>query len=254
MPARPVVGLSADLKLIDPHEYHCVGDKYVRAVTEAADAVALILPALGENLLPDEILQLVDGLVLTGSYSNLHPRYYGGGEPQANKPADPRRDETNLRLIPAALDAGVPLFGICRGLQEMNVALGGTLHQAVHEQPGYDYHLEDADEGLDDQYGVAHPVVLTEGGMLARFADSLEQQVNSLHGQGIARLAEGVAIEARARDGLIESFSVPAAREFALAVQWHPEWKPAQHPFYAATWRAFGDACRRHAQRKSRNG
>lgn len=250
MQPRPIVGLSADLKLIAPHDYHCVGDKYVRAITEAADAVPVIVPAFSDTRLPGEILALLDGLVLTGSYSNLHPRHYGGGEPLPGKPQDPRRDETNLRLVPAAIDAGVPLFGICRGLQEINVALGGSLHQAVHEQPGRDYHLEDDSLDLDGQYGLAHPVTLTEGGVLAGLADGLEQRVNSLHGQGIDRLADGVAVEARARDGLVEGFSVPGAPAFALAVQWHPEWKPAQHPFYAATWRAFGDACRRRARQR----
>lgn len=252
MQPRPVVGLSADLKLIAPHEYHCVGDKYVRAVAAAADAIPLILPAVADDRLPAEILALIDGLVLTGSYSNLHPRYYGGGEPVADKPTDPRRDATNLQLIPAAIDAGVPVFGICRGLQEMNVALGGSLHQEIHAQPGFDYHLEDPEESLDVQYGLAHPVILREGGVLAGLADALEQQVNSLHGQGIDRLAEGVVVEARAHDGLIEGFSVADAPAFALAVQWHPEWKPAQHPFYAAIWRAFGDACRDHARHKRR--
>lgn len=250
MPPRPIVGLSADLKLIVPHEYHCVGDKYVRAVIEAADAIPVIVPAYSDRALPAEILALLDGLVLTGSYSNLHPRHYGGGEPLPGKPEDPRRDATNLELIPAAIASGVPLFGICRGLQEMNVALGGTLHQAVHEQPGYDYHLEDDALDLDGQYGVAHRVTLVEGGLLAQLADSLDQRVNSLHGQGVARLADGVRVEARAPDGLVEGFSVPDAPAFTLAVQWHPEWKPAEHPFYAATWRAFGDACRRHARER----
>lgn len=250
MPARPIIGLSADVKLIAPHEYHCVGDKYIRAVVEAADAVPVILPARTDGLPAGELLQIVDGLVLTGSYSNLDPRHYNGGEPVSQSPTDPKRDAANLRIIPAAIEAGVPLFGICRGLQEMNVALGGSLHQQVHQQPGRDYHLEDPAQPLDQQYGPVHPVYLTEDGLLAQLVDDPVQQVNSLHGQGIDRLAADVRVEARARDGLIESFSLPGARAFALAVQWHPEWKPASHPFYASIWRAFGAACRQHAATK----
>ena len=251
MRTRPVVGLSADLKYIEPHNYHCVGDKYVRAIASAANAVPIILPALTDGLHPDEILSRVDGIVLTGSYANIHPAHYDGGEPFEGSPLDPARDQTNLRLIPMALEAGVPLFGVCRGLQEINVALGGTLHQKVHEQPGLNYHLEDTTKDLDGQYGPVHAVYLTEGGMLAGLADSLEQSVNSLHGQGIDRLADGVTVEAKAADGLIEGFSVNGSSDFALAVQWHPEWKPHTHPFYAATWRAFGDACRRRAAARS---
>ena len=247
MCARPIVGLSADLKHIDPHNYHCVGDKYVRAIVDSADAVPVMLPALSDGVQPEEILALVDGIVLTGSYANIHPEHYGGGDPFAGSPLDPARDLANLRLIPAALEAAVPLLGVCRGFQEINVALGGTLHQRVHEQPGYDYHLEDSSQDLDGQYGPSHPVYLTHGGILAGLADSLEQIVNSLHGQGIDRLANGLSVEAKAADGLVEGFSVSDAREFALAVQWHPEWKPHTHSFYAATWRKFGDACRRRA-------
>ncbi len=254
MCARPVVGLSADLKHIHPHNYHCVGDKYVRAIIESADAVPVMLPALTDGIQPDEILSLVDGILLTGSYANIHPEHYGGGAPFEGSPLDPARDLANLRLIPAALKSAVPLFGICRGFQEINVALGGTLHQKVHDQPEYDNHLEDSSQPLDGQYGPAHLVYLTEDGILASLADSRQQMVNSLHGQGIERLADGLIVEARAADGLIEGFSVKGAREFALAVQWHPEWKPHMHPFYSATWREFGDACRRHAARRKEQG
>ncbi len=252
MRPRPIVGLSADVKYIDPHRYHCVGDKYVKAVSGAADALPVLLPAVSDGIDTEEILELVDGIVLTGSYANIHPDYYGGETPDEDSPLDENRDAANLRLIPAALDHGVPIFGLCRGFQEMNVALGGTLHQKVHEQPGYDCHLEDSEQSLDAQYGPAHPVFLTAGGLLAGIAGSLEQTVNSLHGQGVDRLADGVSIEARAPDGLVEGFSVNNADAFALAVQWHPEWQPHNNPFYAATWQAFGDACRSRKESKER--
>lgn len=246
MQPRPLIGIVADLKLIEPHNYHCVGDKYARAVQSAAGGVPFLIPALSEDLPADDILSPLDGLVLTGSYSNVHPSRYDGGEPFDGSPTDPARDEQALRLIPAAIDRGLPLFCICRGFQEINVALGGTLHQKVHEVPGYHNHLEDKTKSLEEQYGPAHPVQLTAGGVLAALVDDLTQDVNSLHGQGVADLAAGVTVEARAGDGLIEAFSVDRARAFALAVQWHPEWKPATNPFYSAIWSAFGDACRSH--------
>jgi len=243
MQSRPLIGIVADLKLIPPHNYHCVGDKYARAVVTAANGVPFLIPAISDGLSASEILEPLDGLVLTGSYSNVHPRHYDGGEPFADSPLDPARDEQSLRLIPAAIERGMPLFCICRGFQELNVALGGTLHQKVHEVAGFDYHLEDNTKSLDEQYGPAHPVRLTEGGLLASFAGDLTQTVNSLHGQGVDELAPGVTIEALADDGLVEAFSVDKASAFALAVQWHPEWKPATNAFYSATWSAFGAAC-----------
>ena len=249
---RPVVGLSADLKVIDPHGYHCVGDKYVRAVATAADALPVLLPALTDGIAVDEILDAVDGIVFTGSYANIHPDNYGGGDPYDGSPLDTERDAASLRLIPEALERGVPLFGVCRGFQEMNVALGGTLHQKVHEVPGFDYHLEDSTQSLEVQYGPAHPVYLTDGGLLARLAGSSEQFVNSLHGQGVAELAQGAIVEAIAADGLVEAFTVDGAKSFALAVQWHPEWKPADNAFYTSIWQAFGQACREYADERHR--
>ncbi|MGB5247937.1 MAG: gamma-glutamyl-gamma-aminobutyrate hydrolase family protein [Woeseia sp.] len=246
MQSRPLIGIVADLKMIAPHNYHCVGDKYARAVLSAAGGVPFLIPAIAEELTVDDILEPLDGILLTGSYSNVHPSRYAGGEPYAGSPLDPARDEQSLRLIPAAIDRGLPLFSVCRGFQELNVALGGTLHQKVHEVDGFTNHREDSTKSLDEQYGPAHPVRLTKGGLLASLVGNLTQTVNSLHGQGVAKLAPGVTVEARADDNLVEAFTVDKATAFALAVQWHPEWKPATNPFYAATWSAFGDACRRH--------
>ncbi|NNL54027.1 MAG: gamma-glutamyl-gamma-aminobutyrate hydrolase family protein [Woeseia sp.] len=246
MQVRPLIGIVADLKLLAPHNYHCVGDKYARAVVTAAGGVPFLIPAIADALTVDDILEPLNGLLLTGSYSNVHPRHYRGGEPYAGSPLDTDRDEQSLRLIPAAIERGLPLFSICRGFQELNVALGGTLHQKVHEVTGFDKHLEDKTKTLDEQYGLAHPVRLTSGGFLSSLVGDLTQQVNSLHGQGVDKLATGVTVEALADDGLVEAFTVDAARTFALAVQWHPEWKPANHPFYSAIWSAFGDACRDH--------
>ena len=160
---------------------------------------------------------------------------------------DPHRDATTLSLIPRAIGAGVPVFGVCRGFQEMNVALGGTLHQRVHEVAGFDDHREDKEEPLDVQYGPAHEVNLEPGGLLMKIAGQDRITVNSLHWQGVDRLAPDLAVEARAPDGLVEAFRVKSAPGFALAVQWHPEWKVTTNPFSMALFAEFGRAARQRA-------
>jgi putative glutamine amidotransferase len=160
---------------------------------------------------------------------------------------DPHRDAVTLPLANRALETGVPLLAVCRGFQELNVALGGTLHQKVHEVSGYHNHLENKDDPLDVQYGPSHPVHLAEGSLLRELAGSDTAMVNSLHSQGVAKLASGVSVEAVADDGLIEAFRVDEAPGFALAVQWHPEWMVMENEFSKAIFKAFGDACRAHA-------
>jgi putative glutamine amidotransferase len=162
---------------------------------------------------------------------------------------DPHRDETTLWLIPEAVAAGVPVFGICRGFQEMNVAFGGTLWQKLHEAPGHLDHREDLSLPFEQQYALAHPVRLEAGGVLQRLAGgAAELMVNSLHGQGVRDLAPPLAVEARAPDGVVEAFRVAAARRFALAVQWHPEWRVLENAFSTALFAAFGAACRERMQ------
>jgi putative glutamine amidotransferase len=163
---------------------------------------------------------------------------------------DPHRDETTLKLVDRALETGVPLFAICRGYQELNVVLGGSLHQHVEEQPGHHDHRENPEDPLDVQYGPSHDVHLVEGGLLHGLAGTDTVKVNSLHSQGVARLASGVTVEAVADDGLIEGFVVDGAGGFTLAVQWHPEWKVTENSFSSAIFKTFGDACRVYAGRK----
>jgi putative glutamine amidotransferase len=242
---RPVVGVCADRMVIGPHPVHKAGEKYLTAVVEGAQALAIVLPALGERQPAHALLALVDGLLFTGNYSNVEPARYGGGASEPGTLHDPERDATALLLLRAALDAGVPVLAICRGLQELNVALGGTLHQQVHAVDGYADHREDRDEPLDAQYGPAHTIRLTPGGLLQRIAGgAAEARVNSLHGQGLARLGAGLAVDARAPDGLVEAVSMPAARGFVLGVQWHPEWQFAGNPLSREIFAAFGAACR----------
>ena len=227
-----------------------VGEKYLKAIIEAADAVPFIIPVLADDLAIDELVDQVDGVLLTGSPSDIEPHHYGGesGDPDALR--DPHRDALTLPIARHALETGVPLFAICRGFQELNVVLGGTLHQKLRDVPGYHKHKENPDDPLDVQYGPSHPVTLVEGGMLAGLAGAGEAMVNSLHGQGVARLADGVTVEAVADDGLIEAFTVDGAAAFALAVQWHPEWKATSNDFSSAIFAAFGDACRERAGRR----
>lgn len=247
MCARPVIAVPADRRVLDPHPFHMVGEKYVAALEDGAGALPWIVPAVGDGPLLDELLEHVHGLFLTGSYSNVEPHHYGGDPSRAGTLHDPERDATALPLIRRALERGLPLFAVCRGYQELNVALGGSLHQHVEEVPGLFDHRENEDDPLDVQYGPAHAVHLAEGGLLRRLAGQDTVRVNSLHGQGVARLAGGVSVEAVADDGLVEAFRVDSAPGFALGVQWHPEWKVVDDEFSLAMFRAFGDACRDYA-------
>jgi putative glutamine amidotransferase len=244
MVARPLIGIPADRRMLGLHPYHVVGDKYARAVLDAAGGLPLLIPALAEELGMDELLERLDGVMLTGSHSNVEPRHYAGPASDPGTLHDPARDATTLPLIRKALASGVPVLGICRGFQEMNVAFGGTLHQKVHEVQGKQDHRENTQLELDVQYGPAHEVTLEPGGTLHALAGSDRIQVNSLHSQGIDRLGQGLAIEARAPDGLVEAFRVEQAKSFAVAVQWHPEWKAMSNPFSRALFAAFGAAAR----------
>lgn len=241
-----MIGIVADVKQIGPHPFHAVGEKYINAVAHGAGALPVLLPATaaGEDLetiqAPLDFLDLVDGLFLPGSASNVEPRLYATCEPLPML-HDPQRDATTMPLIRAALERGMPLLAVCRGHQELNVALGGTLHQLVHEQPGLMDHREPKDAPRRMQYAAAHGIRLAEGGLLRRIAGVPMALVNSIHAQGIDRLAPGLAVEATAPDGLIEAVRVEAA-PFALGVQWHPEWRFRDDHLSTAILAAFGAA------------
>jgi len=237
--------------MLGPHPFHAVGEKYITAVLDGAQALPLVIPSLGKELALEELLQELDGLLFTGSPSNVEPHIYGGEPSRPGTLHDPERDATTLPLIPRAIAAGVPVLGVCRGFQEMNVAFGGTLWQHVHEVPGQHVHHEDPAQPLDVQYGPAHAVTLAPGSVLRGIAGRDRIEVNSLHHQGIRVLGAGLVEEARADDGLVEAFRVRDARSFALAVQWHPEWKPAENPFSTALFAAFGAAARERANARA---
>ena len=249
MTPLPRVGLPTDHKQIGAHPFLAVGEKYVRAVVDGAGCLPLLVPTLDPVLPLREVLAGLDGLLLTGAVSNIEPHHYSDESSYEGNLLDPRRDATNLPLIPLAIEMGVPVLAVCRGFQEVNVAFGGTLYQKVHEQPGFMDHRENKDDPLDVQYGPAHDIALVPGGVLAGLAGDTRATVNSLHGQGVRRLGEGLVVEAQAPDGLVEAFRHDGPA-FMLAVQWHPEWKVRENAFYLATFRAFGDACRARAARR----
>jgi putative glutamine amidotransferase len=245
MRKKPLIGITADRTTTGAHPSHVVGEKYIAAIVDGSQALAMLLPALGERQSTEDALATVDGLFFTGSYSNLEPHLYGGEPSAPGTLHDAARDATTLPLLRAAIAAGVPVLAVCRGLQEMNVVFGGTLHQRIHAIADFSDHRENKAESLDLQYAPSHTVSLTQGGLLQRLADGAnEARVNSLHGQGIEQLGMGLVVEATAPDGLIEAVSVNGARAFALGVQWHPEWKHASDSLSTAIFRAFGDACR----------
>lgn len=252
--SAPLIGVTACCKRIDDHPFHAAGEKYLTGVTDGAGGVPLIIPALAERIDPADLLRRLDGLVLTGSPSNVEPWRYGGPPSRAGTVHDPRRDAAVLPLIEQALATGVPLLALCRGFQELNVALGGTLHQHLEEVPGRINHRRDPSLPFAEQYAPRHPVRLEPGGRLAALWGAPEVEVNSLHGQGIDRLAPGLVCEARAADGTIEAARVAGARNFALGVQWHPEWRVRENPFYLAIFEAFGEAARARAALRERHG
>lgn len=249
---KPLVWLPAchrRLDLDDPGGYTVLADRYAAAVTELGLQPVLFPMAEADDI--PGLLPLVDGVLLTGSPSNVEASHFGGTALPTDL-LDPRRDQLTMRLVREALDGGVPLLGVCRGLQEMNVALGGTLHQALYHEPGMMDHREPESDDLAVQFAEQHEVLLEPCSAFTQWAGATRAMVNSLHGQGIKRLGEGLVPEARAPDGLVEGVRVLGAPAFAYGVQWHPEWRHREHPFYDRMLEAFAAACRAHRlQRES---
>jgi putative glutamine amidotransferase len=247
MARAPTVIVTSCNRLSAGHIVHLAGRKYVDAV-RLAGALPLIAPPVDPDQLGD-LLDGVDGVLLTGSPSNVHPSHFDQAVHDPSLPLDPERDAWALPLARLALQRGVPLLAICRGTQEVNVALGGSLHQAVQEVPGLNDHRDDDSGTVDRQYAPAHRVDVLAGGLLAEITGLTEFDVNSLHGQGVDRLAPGLRVEAAAPDGLVEAFSLPTAPAFNLCVQWHPEWQAATNPVSMQILQAFGAAARNYRER-----
>ena len=239
-----VCNYSDDIKF---HTSHRAGDRFVVAVREICGAVPLLLPALGFGADTDTLLDNIDGVILTGGASNVHPRHYDGGEPRDKTLLDERRDGIALEVSRACVERNVPLFGICRGIQELNVALGGSLHQYVHEQPNHFDHRRPREMPMEVQLGARQRITLTPGGLLQDLANGARQiMVNSLHAQGIDRLADPLEVEAVADDGSIEAVRVKHSPTFSIGVQWHAEFRTQDHDLYNALFHAFGDAVAEH--------
>ncbi len=247
---RPLIGVVSDRRMQGEHPFHMVGEKYLQALADGSDANPVALPSLAKGFDVLDIIDRLDGLFLTGSPSNLEPHHYLGEASEPGTWHDPERDLAALALIPAVIRVGMPLFAVCRGFQEVNVSFGGTLHQRVHEVPGYRVHKENPADPLDIQYGPSHQVEFVAGGVLHTITGQQGAMVNSLHSQAVDKLGGELEVEAWAEDGLVEAFTVRDAPGFTLGVQWHPEWKVLEDPVSEAIFRAFGDACRSYRLRE----
>lgn len=254
---RPLIAISGELKDLNGFDVHAVGHKYVTSVVEGAGGIPVVLASLGcdqaGGLYPmNELVDRLDGLVLTGGRSNIEPHHYGGEPFRSDTWRDPLRDATTLPLVRTAIKRGLPLFGICRGIQELNVALGGSLHPYLWEVEGKRDHRMLQTDSFEERFAPRHAVHLTPDGLFAGIAaaaglDPHEQMVNSLHSQGLDRLGDGIVVEALSDDGVIEGISVPKAPGLAIGVQWHAEFRVDQHAFNRALFRHFGDAARARA-------
>lgn len=244
---RPVVAIPADIRELEGTFWHATPVQYVRAAVEGAGVMAIIIPALHEDHDIDTILDRVDGVLVSGSRTNVHPSHYGMEETEHHGPFDPARDATSLPLIRRTLDRGIPLLAICRGIQELNVALGGTLDTEIQNQPGKWDHRRPDTPDRDAMYAIRQVVKIHEGSSISKVLGAGDILVNSLHRQAISEKADRLAIEAVADDGTIEAVSVIDAKSFAIGVQWHPEyWVQSDNPS-AKIFTAFGDAVREYA-------
>lgn len=240
----PLVAVTADVKDVENYRWHAAAETYIRAVTVGLAGIPVVVPSLGDALDIERLLERVDGVLVTGSRSNVYPPLYGAEADAASEPYDHARDATTLPLIRAALVHGVPLLAICRGFQELNVALGGSLISEVQELPGRHDHRAPLSDSQAERFAIRQDVVITRGGCLGRIVEADMLQVNSLHRQAVGQLAEGLTVEAVAPDGTIEAVSVTDAPGFAVGVQWHPEYWVATDAPSGRLFRAFGDAMR----------
>lgn len=240
----PIVAVPMCVKHVDGQNYHTVGEKYLTAIIEGSEAYPLSFPALGPALDPAALLDQVDGVLFTGSPSNVAVHHYEGEPDRPESPQDPGRDAITLPLIRAALDRQVPVFCICRGFQELNVALGGTLNTQIHKVEGHLDHRAPEDQGYDAIYRPSHKVAFLPGGKFARILGKSETVVNSVHWQGVAQPADRIQVEGRAEDGVIEAVSIKEHAGFCIGTQWHPEYRARDNADSMALFRAFGDACR----------
>lgn len=244
---QPLVAVATDVRAFENYTWHAAPQQYLEAAVSAAGVLPVLVPSFGERLDLDALLAAVDGVMITGSKSNVHPSLYGGDASEANGPYDIARDATTLPLIRKAVEYGVPLLAICRGIQEMNVALGGTLAAEIQDREGAIDHRAPAGRSQDERFAIRQNVSIKPGSCLAGIFGADDIKVNSLHRQGIDRLGPRLAVEAVAEDGTVEAVSVRGARAFAVGVQWHPEYWAGTDTTSRRIFEAFGDAVRVHA-------
>jgi putative glutamine amidotransferase len=244
---QPLVAVATDTKPIDNYIWHAAPQQYLEAAISGAGVLPVLVPSFGDRLDLDGLLSSVDGVMLTGSRSNVHPSLYGEEATEANGPYDPARDATTLPLIRRAIERGVPLLAICRGIQELNVALGGTLATEIQERPGSLDHRAPVSDNHDERFAIRQSVSIRPGTCLAGVFGAGDIKVNSVHRQAIDRLGKWLQVEAVAEDGTVEAVSVKDAPAFAVGVQWHPEYWVKSDSNSARIFRAFGDAVRAHA-------
>jgi putative glutamine amidotransferase len=239
-----LVAVPADIRTFDGYTWHAAPDQYIRAAVNGSGVLPLVVPALEGGVDVDMVLDRVDGVLVTGSRTNVHPSLYGEEATEAHGPFDPARDQLSITLIRRAIERGIPLLAICRGIQELNVALGGTLANEIQEQPGRMDHRKPETENWNEAFAIRHSIKVREGSCLASIIGEGEVRVNSLHRQAISRLAPRLAVEAVAEDGTIEAVSVIDASGFAIGVQWHPEYWVGSDEISDKIFTAFGNAVR----------
>ncbi len=246
--SRPVVGIIGNFHLInDEYPAQSVGESNISAVADVTGALPLLIPSMPSAVDVPSLMAACDGFVLTGGRPNVHPRHYGQLPTDAHGAFDESRDAVALPLIRASVETGKPILGICRGFQEFNVAFGGSLHPEIRELPGRMNHRMPPDGTLEEKFEYRHIVSLTPGGVFAGIFAADKVMVNSLHGQGIDRPGDRIVVEGHAPDGTQEAIRVSDSAGFALAVQWHPEWKASEDPVSRPLFQAFGaalNACR----------
>lgn len=240
---QPIVAIVADTAEFDGYDWHCAKNQYLDAAFSVAGVLPLIVPAFGDAIDFSALLDRVDGVLLSGAKTNVHPSNYHSTPDPSYEPYDQKRDSTSLPLIRAAIERGVPLFAICRGVQELNVSLGGSLATEIQELEGRIDHREPATSDRDARFVERHSVSTTANGCLAAIIGH-DANVNSLHRQAINELAPALQIEAQAEDGTIEAVSVIGAKGFAVGVQWHPEYWASTDATSRKLFEAFGDAVR----------
>ncbi|MGB3501731.1 MAG: gamma-glutamyl-gamma-aminobutyrate hydrolase family protein [Mesorhizobium sp.] len=246
MVAQPLIAVSTDVRQFENYTWHAAPRQYLDAAISVAGVLPVLVPSFGDRLDFDELLSSVDGVLLTGSKSNVYPALYGGQPTEENGPYDRDRDATTFPLIRKAIERGVPLLAICRGIQELNVALGGTLFTEVQDIAGRIDHRAPVSDNQDERFAIRQPVRIEPGTCLASIFGAGEIPVNSVHRQAVDQLGQRLVVEAVAEDGTVEAVSVKDAQAFAVGVQWHPEYWAQTDDVSARIFRAFGDAARAH--------